>query len=39
MITKIVLDKSNRMFRFGFGLNNDRWFARIDLWRIGIRLT
>ena len=39
MITKISLDKGNRMLRAGFGLNNGKWFARIDLWWIGIRLT
>lgn len=38
-LTKITLDPSNRMVRIGFGLNNKRWFARIDLWWIGLRLT
>lgn len=39
MITKIHLDKDNRMFRIGFGKNNGRWFMRIDLWAIGYRIT
>lgn len=39
MISKIQLDKPNRMIRFGLGLNNGRWFARLDLWAVGFRLT
>lgn len=39
MITKIALDKQNRMLRIGFGLNEGRWFARIDLWFVGYRFT
>ena len=35
----IKLDKQNRMLRNGFGLHNGRFFARIDLWWIGIRFT
>jgi hypothetical protein len=38
-ITKIKLDKSNRMLRLGFGKNEGKWFFRIDLWFFGIRLT
>lgn len=38
-LTKIVLDKSNRMVRVGGGLNNGAWFVRIDLWWIGFRIT
>lgn len=38
MITKIPLDKDNRMLRIGFGKNNGSWFFRVDLWFIGIRL-
>lgn len=39
MITKIHLDKDNRMLRFGFGKNNGNWFVRIDLWCIAFRIT
>ena len=39
MLTTINLDEDNRMLRFGFGKNEGRWFARIDLWWIGFRLT
>lgn len=38
-LTKINLDQNNRMLRIGFGQNEGRWFARIDLWYIGIRLS
>lgn len=38
-LTKINLDKKNRMLRFGFGLNDGNWFVRIDLWFIGLRIT
>lgn len=37
MLTKIQLDKNNRMLRIGFGKNNGTWFFRIDLWTIGFR--
>lgn len=37
-LTKIPLDKDNRMFRIGFGKNNGTWFFRIDLWSIGLRI-
>lgn len=37
-ITKIVLDKDNRMLRIGFGKNNSLWFFRIDLWIVGFRI-
>lgn len=39
MITKIKLDSKNRMLRFGFGLHDGKWFARLDLWFLGFRLT
>jgi len=39
MIARINLDPPNRMVRFGFGKNNGRWFARIDLWWAGFRWT
>lgn len=37
-IETIHLDRNNRMLRIGFGKNNGRWFFRIDLWFIGIRI-
>lgn len=39
MITKIILNKENRMLRIGFGKNNSKWFFRVDLWCIGYRFT
>ena len=36
-ITKIELDKENRMLRIGFGKNKGSWFFRIDLWAVGYR--
>lgn len=39
MISKVQMSKGNRMLRIGFGQNEGRWFARIDLWWFGIRLT
>ena len=36
---KIPLDKGSRMIRLGFGKNNSKWFARIDLWFIGLRVS
>jgi len=38
-ITKIVLDKDNRMLRIGFGKNKGQLFFRVDLWCIGYRIT
>tara|TARA_Y100000593_G_C4299960_1_gene332800 strand:- start:184 stop:645 length:462 start_codon:yes stop_codon:yes gene_type:complete len=38
-LKKITLDKSNRMLRVGIGKHDDKWFARIDLWWFGVRLT
>ena len=38
-MSKIVLDEANRMIRLGFGKNNGRWFARVDLWFVAFRLT
>ena len=37
-ITRINLDRLNRMLRIGFGLHNGHWFFRIDLWFIGFRI-
>ncbi len=38
-LTKIDLDKQNRMLRIGLGKNEGRWFARLDLWCVGFRIT
>jgi hypothetical protein len=38
-LTKIDLDPNNRMLRIGFGKNNSQWFARIDFWFMGLRIT
>ncbi len=38
-LTKLTLDQSNRMVRAGLGKNNGKWFARVDLWWVGLRLT
>lgn len=38
-VTKIELDKGNRMIRVGFGQNAYKWFVRVDLWFVGFRLT
>jgi len=37
--TKLSLDKDNRMLRLGVGKNNGKWFFRIDLWCVGLRIT
>lgn len=37
--TKIQLDQNNRMIRIGAGKHDGKWFARIDLWFFGIRLS
>lgn len=37
--TTIKLDTQNRMLRIGVGKNDGNWFARIDLWCIGFRIT
>ena len=39
MITKIDLDADNRMLRIGIGKHKGKWFARIDLWWLGLRLS
>lgn len=38
-LTKVLLDDDNRMLRVGIGKNNGAWFARVDLWFVGLRLT
>lgn len=37
-VTKIPLDKNNRMLRIGFGKHDGIWFARVDLWFFGVRI-
>lgn len=39
MITKLNMNKDNRMIRVGFGKHDGKWFARIDLWFVGYRLS
>ena len=38
-ITRIPMPAGNRMLRIGLGQHDGRWFARIDLWWAGWRLT
>jgi hypothetical protein len=38
-VTRIDLDADNRMLRIGFGKHAGHWFARIDLWAFGYRLS
>ncbi len=38
-ITKLYLDADNRMLRIGFGLHNGKAFFRVDLWKVGYRIT
>ena len=38
-LTKIDLNRENRMLRIGFGKNEGKWFARVDLWCVGFRIT
>lgn len=38
-LTKIALNKDNRMLRLGIGKNDGNWFVRIDLWCVGYRIT
>lgn len=33
------MTQGNRMVRLGFGQHDGRWFARLDLWWVGYRLT
>jgi len=37
-VTRLKLNKENRMIRFGFGKHNNQWFVRLDLWWFGIRV-
>lgn len=38
-LTKISLDKDNRMLRIGVGKNDGNWFFRVDAWCTGWRVT
>lgn len=38
-LTKIPMDKNNRMIRLGGGLHDGKWFIRVDLWFVGFRLS
>lgn len=38
-VERIEMKPGNRMVRLGFGQHDGRWFARLDLWRVGFRLT
>lgn len=38
-ILKIPLERYNRMVRVGIGQHGGKWFFRIDLWFVGIRIT
>ena len=38
-ITRLDLDKDNRMLRVGFGKHNSTFFFRIDLWLVGYRIS
>jgi hypothetical protein len=38
MIDIIRLNKDNRMLRIGFCKHEKKWFVRVDLWFIGIRI-
>lgn len=38
-LTKIELDAANRMLRIGLGKHDGVWFARVDLWFVGFRIT
>jgi hypothetical protein len=37
-VTRIHLNKDNRMLRIGFGKHDGTWFARVDLWFFGLRV-
>ncbi len=36
---KLDMSKGNRMVRAGIGQHNGVWFARVDLWWVGFRLS
>lgn len=38
--TMIHMDSRNRMFRpISIGLNDARWYVRLDLWWVGFRIS
>ena len=39
MIDFIRMQPGDRMVRIGFGQHTGRWFARIDLWWFGVRVS
>lgn len=38
-LIRIDMEPGERMLRIGLGQSKGRWFARIDLWWAGWRLT
>jgi hypothetical protein len=38
-VTRIDMEQGNRMIRIGLGQHDGKWFARIDLWYAGFRIT
>lgn len=38
-LTKIRLNRDNRMLRMGFGKHKGHWFFRVDLWSVAYRVT
>jgi len=36
---KLILIKTNRSVRIGFGRHEGIWYVRIDLWFVGYRLS
>lgn len=38
-LTRIPLDRNNRMLRLGAGRHDGRWFIRVDFWCVGYRLA
>lgn len=37
--SKISLDMNNRMLRAGLGKHEGKWFVRVDLWVVGLRIS
>lgn len=37
--TKITNTPNNELVRIGFGRHAGTWFIRLDLWRVGVRVT
>jgi len=38
-VTSLKLDPGYRMIRIGFGQFDSKWFFRVDLWAVAIRVT